>query len=192
MLKMNRVRISYIISLCLVTLLIFSCSPKISRNLLSFLFDGVPSARQDSLILSEASPDTAYAVTLPAAAGDSLINDTYFHYPYSENYCTSCHDENSKSEMILPEPDLCYSCHEDYSSVYPVVHGPAAGGYCTTCHHPHMSKEAKLLIRKGRPLCLYCHDIRMIAKNPAHAETGESNCTMCHNPHGGIDRFMIR
>jgi len=192
MLQMNRVRISYIFSLCLVTILIFSCSPKISRNLLSLLFDGVPSARQDSLILSDRSLDTALAVNLQAMPGDSIIDGTYYHYPFKENYCTSCHDENSKSEMILPEPDLCYSCHEDFSSVFPVVHGPAAGGYCTSCHHPHMSKEAKLLNRNGRLLCLYCHDNQMIARNPAHAETGNTNCTECHNPHGGNDRYMIR
>ncbi len=189
---MNRVRISYIISLCLATILIFSCSPKISRNLLSFLFDGVPSAGQDSLILSDAYHDTALAVTLTTTAGDSLRDDIYYHYPYSENYCSSCHDENSKSEMIMPEPALCYTCHEDYSSVFPVVHGPAAGGYCTSCHHPHMSKEAKLLNRKGSTLCLYCHDSKMIAGNPAHDEAGIMNCTVCHNPHGGNDRYLIR
>ena len=189
---MIRVRISYIISLCLATIFILSCSPKGSRSLISFLFDGVPSAGQDSLILSGASIDTAPAVTLTATTGDSLRNDTYYHYPYSENYCTSCHDENSSSEMIMPEPDLCYTCHEDYNSVYKVVHGPAAGGYCTSCHHPHMSKEAKLLKRKGRTLCLYCHESNMIAKNPAHSDTGNINCTVCHNPHGGNDRNLIR
>ena len=190
--QMNRVRISYIVSLSLVPLLIFSCSPKISRNLLSFIFDGVPSPVQDSLIHSDRSRDTVLTVNLSAMPGDSILDDSFYHYPYKENYCTSCHDENSKSEMILPEPDLCYSCHEDYSTVYTVVHGPAAGGYCTSCHHPHMSKEAKLLNRKGRPLCLYCHDNKLIARNPAHAETGNTDCTECHNPHGGTDRYMIR
>lgn len=189
---MNRIRISFIISLCLTTILIFSCSPKISRNLLSFLFDGAPSAGQDSLIHSDVFRDTALAVTLTAEACDSLHDDTYYHYPYSENYCSSCHDENSKSEMIMPEPELCYACHEDYSNVYPVVHGPAAGGYCTSCHHPHLSKEAKLLNRKGSALCLYCHESKMIAGNPVHADTGNTNCSECHNPHGGNDRKLIR
>jgi predicted CXXCH cytochrome family protein len=145
---------------------------------------------QDSLILSDASGDTSLAVTL--TSGDSLRDGNYYHYPFSENYCTSCHDENSKSKMIMPEPGLCYTCHEDYSSVYTVVHGPAAGGYCTSCHHPHMSEEAKLLKRKGIALCLYCHESRMIAGNPAHDEAASMNCTGCHNPHGGNDRNLIR
>ena len=189
---MNRVRIPHIITLCLAILLIHSCSPKIGRNFLSFFFDGAPSAVKDSLILSDSSRDTALAVTITSPAGDSLGDDTYYHYPYSENFCTSCHDENSKSEMIMPEPELCYTCHEDYSTVYPVVHGPAAGGYCTSCHHPHMSKEAKLLKRKEISLCLYCHDSKMVAGNPAHDEAAIMNCTVCHNPHGGNDRYLIR
>lgn len=189
---MNRIRISYIISLCLATMLIFSCSPKIGRNLLSFLFDGVPPTTQDSLSAAGHLPDLALSVSLPAMPGDSLRDNTCYHYPYKENYCASCHDENSKSEMIMPEPDLCYACHEDYSTVYTVVHGPAAGGYCTSCHHPHMSEEPKLLLRKGTTLCLYCHDSGLIARNPAHDEATIMNCTDCHNPHGGSDRYLIR
>jgi len=188
----NRIRISYIISFCLAAILVISCSPKVSRNLLSFFFDGVPSAGQDSPGVAGVFPDSALSASLPAMPGDSLRDNTFYHYPYKENYCTSCHDENSSSEMIMPEPDLCYACHEDYSTVYPVVHGPAAGGYCTSCHHPHMSEEAKLLLRKGTALCLYCHDSRMIARNPAHDEAAVMNCTDCHNPHGGNDRYLIR
>jgi len=188
----NRIRISYIISLCLAILLVISCSPKISRNLLGFLFDGVPSARQDSLTFPQSSADTVKVVAAAPTAGDSISDGIFYHYPYSENYCTSCHDENSRSEMIMPEPGLCYTCHEDYSGVYNVVHGPAAGGYCTSCHHPHMSAEPKLLLRKGTALCLYCHDSRMVEKNPAHNEGTVRNCTECHNPHGGNDRYLIR
>jgi predicted CXXCH cytochrome family protein len=163
-----------------------------SRSLLAFLFDGVPTDVQDSQPSLETKSDTITGVSVPDAPGDTIRDDTFYHYPYKENYCSSCHDEKSKSEMIMPEPDLCYSCHDDYSSIYNVVHGPAAGGYCTSCHHPHMSADKKLLLRKGNDLCLFCHDSRMVAKNQAHDEAVEMNCTDCHNPHGGNDRNMIR
>ncbi len=189
---MNRVNFPHIITLCLAIMMIGSCSPKASRNLLSVIFDGVPSNGQESPDVADSLRVPSLAVNIPATPGDSLPDSTYYHYPYKENYCASCHDENSNSEMILPEPDLCYSCHEDYSNVYPAVHGPAAGGYCTSCHHPHMSDKPKLLNRKGSSLCLHCHDSKMISENPAHADSGEKNCTICHNPHGGDDRRLIR
>lgn len=189
---MKPIIISHIISFCLAALLLHACSPKINRNLLSVFFDGVPAMNSDSVRVTDISPELSSAVNLPAPDSDSLRDGLFYHYPYKENYCNSCHDENSKSEMVMPEPDLCYSCHEDFSSTYNVVHGPAAGGYCTSCHHPHMSDQPKMLKRKGQLLCLYCHDNKMILKNPVHSYIGNSDCTTCHNPHGGNDRSLIR
>ena len=102
-----------------------------------------------------------------------------------------CHDENSMSELIMKEPDLCYICHEDFSEIFNSVHGPVSGGYCTSCHDAHMSKEIKLLKRTGQQICLFCHDSGAVFKNEVHEDIDDSECTLCHNPHGGEDRFIL-
>jgi predicted CXXCH cytochrome family protein len=168
-----------------------SCSPKISNNLLTFFFDGVPSADSTKagssaeLPASDINSEVFRAVPVELRSGYSM------HYPYSENECFSCHDEKSKSDLILPQPGLCYTCHSDFSEEYTSLHGPVAGGYCTVCHNPHMSKNKKLLVRAGQALCLDCHQSQAVFKNEAHSQIADSECIICHNPHGGGDRFIL-
>ncbi|MCI0522492.1 MAG: hypothetical protein L0Y37_02455 [Bacteroidales bacterium] len=168
-----------------------SCSPKISNNLLTFFFDGVPpadSADAESSVVpdeSDFNSEVFRAVPVEVTIGYSA------HYPYSENVCFSCHDEKLKSDLIMPQPDLCYACHSDYSTEYKYIHGPVAGGYCTTCHNPHMSKNKKLLVRTGQPLCLECHEAQAVFENSAHGKIADNECISCHNPHGGDDSFIL-
>ena len=93
--------------------------------------------------------------------------------------------------MLEPEPALCYMCHEDLTSVYPVLHGPVGGGYCTACHDPHSSKAGSLLRFNGRDLCLYCHVEKEVLKNEIHEGLEEMACSDCHNPHGGEDMNFL-
>ncbi|TAL74940.1 MAG: hypothetical protein EPN88_03595 [Bacteroidetes bacterium] len=158
---------------------------------MTFFFDGVPSrdiVKTDSS--NKSKNDTAYSeISGPVA----IIENPEFtvHSPYREKECFSCHDENSKSELLMPQPDLCYICHDDFANKYKYVHGPVSGGYCTQCHNAHMSKEKKLLIRVGQKLCLYCHDSGSVFKTETHKDIADSDCTLCHNPHGGEDRFIL-
>jgi predicted CXXCH cytochrome family protein len=170
---------------------LISCSPKLSNNLLTFFFDGVPSI--DSMKTESPSQikNREYIQDTLLAVQVSGGSDYTIHYPYKEKDCFSCHDEKSKSELIMPQPGLCYTCHDDYSKNSKYVHGPVAAGYCTSCHNPHMSKEKKLLIRTGQQLCLDCHEAKSVFKSETHKHIADSECTLCHNPHRGGDRFIL-
>jgi predicted CXXCH cytochrome family protein len=186
MIKRNS-HIFRVIPLALLALMV-SCS---SRGLLTFFFDGVP------------VHDTSKTATTQGKDFDEINRDVFrpvpleiskeytVHYPYSEKECYSCHDEKSKSELIMPLPGLCYTCHDDYSKKFKSVHGPVSAGYCTVCHNPHMAKEKNLLIRTGQQICLNCHEIKSVMKNTEHKDIAGSECTLCHNPHGGETRFIL-
>jgi predicted CXXCH cytochrome family protein len=180
-----------IVVFIIIVSFLVSCSPRISKNVLTFFFDGVPPG--DSIQSVPAAEDKIMASDSEILTTEPVqVNPGYVvHYPYKEKECYSCHDENSKSELKMPQPELCYSCHDDFSKTYKYVHGPVSAGYCTQCHNAHMSKEKKLLIRTGQQLCLYCHESKSVFKNEAHTDIAESECTLCHNPHGGADRFIL-
>jgi predicted CXXCH cytochrome family protein len=181
-----------ILSSVIVIIGLNACSPKVSRNVLSFFFDGVPDQNKDS------SASSTRKLELPGINDSNQVSamrmkpEYFFHYPYKEKDCAACHDENSKSELISVEPDLCYACHENFAEKYKVVHGPVSGGYCTVCHNPHLSENKYLLTLKGIQLCLFCHDRKDVLANEMHKDIGENDCLACHNPHGGEDRFFIR
>jgi predicted CXXCH cytochrome family protein len=183
-------RMRIIIFLLFVTIL-GSCSPKFSKNVLTFFFDGVPA--RDTIKTVTESNSKVDTLNPAVFRTETIVEnpDHTIHYPYKEKECNSCHDENSKSELIMPQPELCYTCHDDFSKVYKRVHGPVSAGYCTSCHNAHMSKEKKLLIRSGQQICYYCHESKAVLRNEAHKDIADSECTMCHNPHGGEVRFML-
>jgi len=171
---------------------LFSCAPKVNKSVLSFFFDGVPVQKSDPAV----SERNITGSTEQADSSLALLirgkEEIFYHYPYKEKDCISCHDKNSKSELISEEPSLCYTCHDDFKEKYKVLHGPVSGGYCTKCHNPHESENAKLLIRTGQQLCFYCHDSKSIKGGETHSDIGNTDCTECHNAHGGDDRYMIK
>jgi predicted CXXCH cytochrome family protein len=186
----NNSEIKVLIAVILLSLLA-SCSLRKSTRVLSFFFDGVPVydsskvAVKDRIVNDTLAQDVFRPEPIVSYSGFNV------HYPYKEKECFRCHDEKSKSELIFPQPDLCYSCHEDFRQKYKKVHGPAASGYCTICHNPHMSKEQNLLIRSGQQICLFCHDSAQVMKSETHKDIADTECTLCHNPHGGDDRFIL-
>lgn len=167
------------------------CAPRTGKSLLTLFFDGVPLT--DSVKTEAAAERTdAEAGTGEAeAALAEPVPSLVVHYPYAERECESCHDPSSLGRMLEPEPALCYMCHEDLTSVYPVLHGPVGGGYCTACHDPHSSKAGSLLRFNGRDLCLYCHVEKEVLKNEIHEGLEEMACSDCHNPHGGEDMNFL-
>jgi predicted CXXCH cytochrome family protein len=193
--KNNPIQVQKVFKIGKFVLVVFclsvSCSPKLSNKLLPFFFDGV--TVKDSLKTKSAAEEkkTNSDSSLPVLMSQAVYKDYVVHYPYKEKECNSCHDENSKSELLTTQPGLCYKCHDDFSKTYKFVHGPVAGGYCTSCHNPHMAKEKKLLLRTGQQLCLYCHDSKDVLKNENHKDIADTECTMCHNPHGGENKFML-
>ena len=185
--KKYTVRATFVIT---ITLLI-SCTPRFGNNLLTFFFDGVPSVDTTVTVTETKESDIAIGSDVFRAdpvAADSILS---VHYPFQEKGCSFCHDELSKSDLIMEQPDLCYSCHNDFSADYAYVHGPAAGGYCTFCHDPHSSRRIKLLKAEISQLCRECHETKYIFNNEVHRDLEDSDCAECHNPHAGDTRFLL-
>lgn len=181
---------------CLITVILliclFGCSSTHRYKTLSFFFDGVPKPdneiavhKLDSLTIADSTviAQNSTPVTKP------LIN---FHPPYKEKECASCHDQSSMGKLNKTQPELCYQCHDDFSTKYKKLHGPVAGGQCTMCHSPHMSKNENLLLRIGQDLCFHCHNSEQILAEEQHKDIQDASCTECHNPHGGDDKNILR
>jgi predicted CXXCH cytochrome family protein len=181
---------SFILLVLLIALT--GCSTAYRYKVLSFFFDGVPVPPKDLAIQPNDSlhlSDTTLLVQNPAKPLPPLM---YTHPPYLDHDCAACHDNSTVGRFTKSSPDLCYQCHEDFSTKYKVLHGPVGGGQCTVCHSPHLSVNDKLLIRTGQSICLYCHDSEKVMKAEAHQDIAGVNCTECHNPHGGEDRYVLR
>ena len=172
-------------------LLLDQCYPRAGKSLLNFFFDGVPGADTTSAVVPDAETDSSSTTDLQVSDPISGEPVVFIHYPYQERECASCHDQQSLGNMLEPEPNLCYMCHENLGATYEYLHGPVAGGYCTSCHDPHQSENEKLLRFTGEQLCLHCHNPESVFKNEMHHDLDGMACTDCHNPHGGEDRFIL-
>lgn len=182
----------YILPLIFFISVISACTPEKWHRTMTFFFDGVPDSSKTKVALASDSlgkKDTAKNKVIVAASVRPGYN---LHPPYKEKQCDVCHDKNHKGEYTQPLPDLCYTCHTNYSTKYKFLHGPVASGACVECHSPHMSKYANLQLREGQELCFYCHSKNDIIKTDTHKDIGETNCTECHNPHGGDDKYILR
>lgn len=187
---MNR-RKTYIILLFILCLFAGACSVDKNYRLLSFFFDGVPAPcyteitpASDSLLL--AKDDTL---------GNTSINvgpPVYYHTPYLEKNCNSCHNWRNMGENLGMNPALCFSCHKRFSYSYKFTHGPVSAGYCSECHLPHKSDFEHLLSKRESEICINCHTHGNISKNRYHLISDEENCLVCHNPHGSNNHLLIR
>jgi|GEM_PF-722824 len=183
----KKIAIQCFTTVALISLLIIGCTPERKFQVLSFFFDGVPDPNAKTQVVVNIASDSMASLTATA----NVKPDMYYHKPYNDEKCQSCHESGFSNSLIKPVPELCYTCHEDFNTKYKTVHGPVAFGKCTICHHPHESKMEKLVIREGQQLCLYCHQSKDILENKMHSKIGEKNCTQCHNPHGGENRVML-
>jgi len=161
-----------------------------SRKTLSIFFDGVPQEEATAIHPAD-SMSYAYEVAPVQNTGDPARVRTYYHAPYLERECNSCHDEHAMGTLTAEQPGLCYQCHEDFASKFAVLHVPVEMGMCTECHHPHQSMSKYLLKNEGQSLCLSCHDASEVLSRDQHDGIGETSCTDCHNPHGGSDDNLL-
>lgn len=168
-----------------------ACTPRqkyIGKKILPYFFDGAPDP-DDTLKPTVQNIDTI-------AKKKTIVREVvklaaFVHVPFQNKQCYDCHSKIARGQLSRPQPELCYTCHDDFSNKFAFIHGPADGGFCTSCHRPHTAQIEKLLVKKGQSLCLDCHNLTDIKKNEVHADIGETNCTDCHNPHGGNDKYLL-
>jgi predicted CXXCH cytochrome family protein len=184
--------IIYLLSIIAI-FLFWTCSPKFNYEVKSFLFDGVPDPYEVEVTIIKDSLQTKDSTVVNDVLVSSAVrNDFNLHTPYGKKECKKCHDRDSMDKPVLPLPELCYQCHEDFNTTYQVVHGPVASGACTQCHSPHKSKLKNLLLHPGQELCLDCHSKSLVLEEKIHVDIDDADCTECHNPHGGTNRFTIQ
>jgi len=179
-----------ILLLCCLLILV-SCSPGTNYKILSFFFDGVPDPNAPEQTKPDSLSVNAVKPVRVQQNRSRFLQENYLHPPYKDKECGDCHDIDQGFKLVEKMPELCFTCHDDFSEEYPVLHGPVAMGACTECHHPHLAKNKKLLKRTGQDLCLYCHDKVDILKNEAHEDLTDDTCTDCHNAHGGEDQYFL-
>lgn len=95
-------------------------------------------------------------------------------------------------KLTAPVPELCYGCHDDFTTTGRFVHGPVAVEQCMFCHVPHEAANRFLLKKSVPQLCYMCHsetDIRAIAE---HQTERLSGCTVCHEGHSGSTKGLLR
>ncbi|MCX6294903.1 MAG: hypothetical protein NTX97_02365 [Bacteroidetes bacterium] len=173
-------------------MLIIRCTPEKKFHTLSTFFDGVPdSTKKTEVIVASQNAQNNDTSVIALVVAPKVPTEGSIHKPFAEEKCTSCHAAGFSNSLILPPSLLCYTCHEDFSKKYKVLHGPVASGNCLMCHNQHESKYNRLLLRKGQDLCLFCHQAKQVLSNAKHKTIGDKNCTECHNPHGGEDRFVL-
>ncbi len=184
-------RLNKYIFLLIVVFVIITCSTQKHYKTLSFFFDGVPEPLSDSLKVQNDTLDID-SLHILALLKQNSIPEIFYHVPFKEKECASCHDQATMGSFIQPQPGLCYQCHDDFNTNYKTLHGPVAAGFCTECHNPHQSKEKYLLLKNGEKLCFTCHDSEEVKENQFHNIAEETNCVNCHNPHGGENQFVLQ
>ena len=176
----------------LVTTLQMGCSPRSGYKVLSVFFDGVPDSLTSTTKPVQVKTENKDSLMLAAIANLETGPEYHYHTPYLKQECDKCHDKVVRNTLLLPQPELCYTCHTDFKKRFTYIHGPVASGNCSSCHAPHMSENLSLLRMTGRELCLYCHEKTDIDKSPSHLSAFNEDCLKCHDPHGGSNRYVLK
>lgn len=175
----------------MASLLIFiSCSEETKYKVLNFFFDGVPDPNAKVVQVDSVKIDSSRIKRRMMIVKQAALQ-VFFHEPFKERLCEECHNLKKGNELLLPLPNLCFKCHDDFLEEAEFRHGPAAAGYCTECHHPHMEKEKFMLKRAGQELCLYCHNIESVQKNDVHVDIEDTKCWECHDPHASDEEYLL-
>ena len=171
----------------LAVFLCVSCSTQKHFRLLSFFFDGVPSAEEPSAAAAQDKEEAGESESGLIAYAESK---KYFdHQPYMDRDCSSCHLDDDKG--LRGEDLMCQGCHKGRSDSFLHEHGPWGGGFCITCHEPHRSEYEGLLKLPGNELCFSCHGAEYGKESIFHQLREEQSCTACHGPHGGQNFSLL-
>ena len=114
--------------------------------------------------------------------------------------CVDCHRvHTSKAEPLLaqPEPDLCYSCHQDTKSDFakPFHHRVNEGMVrCNDCHNIHGTASVRQArsLPGGDAVCFKCHADKQGPFVYEHVPVKTEGCTACHTPHGSTNPRLLK
>lgn len=120
----------------------------------------------------------------------------YFHMPYQDKSCDSCHTKMNESypevpKDYTPQNEVCFSCHDITLNEFnkPYQHLPAVEN-CISCHDPHQSEFEYLLKKESRALCLTCHE-QKLKDSKTHSKHNK-DCVRCHNPHASEYELLLK
>jgi predicted CXXCH cytochrome family protein len=179
---------TFLVLVPVLAIFVLGCSPRT----LSVFFDGVPNPADTIPVFADNEQNISGVPAGQTAATGETDVKYYFHSPYQEKECTSCHKPNSIGQLIEQPPALCFQCHEDFSTTFKNLHAPVEMGECLTCHKPHMADNRFLLIETVGQLCFECHDQDEISRQEQHEHIKDNRCTDCHNPHGSDDQYLLK
>ena len=176
--------------LAVMFLLLASCDEVERHKALTFFFDGVPPLR------TETPQARTSGLKDNRGADKALAKAWHIHEPVKN--CTLCHGVQRRAgsarkiQLVAEVPQLCYTCHKEYSALETWVHGPVATGNCLLCHEPHKTQNEFLLRKPVPELCYQCHEEQAIRLIEKHAEESYRRCIDCHEGHAGTTRSLLR
>jgi predicted CXXCH cytochrome family protein len=173
--------------------LLFGCTPTTRYEVLSTIFDGVPSLPPPEQFCATYIKEAEIKKQNEAENTGKSSREKVTHPPYEEKKCDNCHDKSTDSGFVVKSKnELCFVCHKDFLKGH-FVHGPAATGDCLFCHDPHSSLNPSLLKVPLTDVCDKCHrEKRQSASMHNTVKMRGIVCVNCHDPHSENVRFFLR
>ena len=146
------------------------------------------------------TPDQSSAICLKCHSANSLMQWHGNIHAMADVACSDCHRIHQgaipiRKSLKLAEPDLCYSCHQEYQakanfpSHHPIKEGKMV---CTSCHEAHGSAKGMLKTdERPNDLCFNCHARHQGPFVFEHAPVQE-DCSICHDPHGTVANNLLK
>ncbi len=182
----------------LLCLLVSGCDQVTRHQVLTTIFEGVPSLPPPEELCSDYHEQEMKkyldekAGRELAAKKDTTLAAISHHKPYVEKKCKDCHDFESKVGLVRPKLELCVMCHTNFIKGS-FVHGPVEVGDCSACHLPHSSEYSSLLEMDKNRLCDKCHTEKRLAANMHKQVMAKGmNCVDCHDPHFGDAMYFLK
>lgn len=147
------------------------------------------------------NPATAAAATTAKLCASCHVNPHQQNMMTSDPHvvadvsCTSCHEIHAGPrlhQLKQPEPELCYTCHQQVqgqfaqSSRHPVSDGVMV---CSDCHLKQADGREVMSYAGTNALCFQCHRQFQGPFPYEHQatldfSTEDGGCLNCHDPHG--------
>jgi len=195
--RVNRTAIRVMLLALLVWyLLLCGCNPVTRHEVLTTIFDGVPSFPPQEELCKEYAENMMAASAKGAAVKqgetEKPSQEGSRHQPYDEKRCDDCHDKEKEGGLIKPKNELCFVCHVDFIKGG-FIHGPVAVGDCLACHLPHTASFKSLLKIDRSQICSSCHkEKRLAAALHDSVRSKKMDCADCHDPHSGTARYFLK